>query len=401
MIGYVRTVPPLKKRSRKNSTMAKKSNASSATNGSNRNVVCVDLFCGVGGLTRGLVEAGVQVIAGVDFDKKCAYPYSANHPETRFFERDVAKLAASEVASWYGDASIRVLAGCAPCQPFSSYAQRYETVGTERWGLLNHFARLTRKIRPDIVTMENVPTVTKHKVFDDFVTALRSQKYHVWFKVIDCAEYGLPQRRRRTVLLASLHGPIELLAPVSSNPRTVRDALRKLPPIRHGSSDKKDPLHCASALSPLNLERIKVSKPGGSWRDWPKRLIADCHRKKSGKTYPGVYGRMKWDEPSPTLTTQFFGFGNGRFGHPSQARGLSLREGAILQGFPHDYTFVQDGARIEFKVLGRLIGNAVPVQLGRVIGETIINHVGQLPLSKDCQRGGKNGRKEADKAILP
>lgn len=365
-----------------------------------RNIACVDLFCGAGGLTHGLIKAGVRVVAGVDFDKKCEYPYSANHADIKFYERDVAKLSASEVASWYGNASIRVLAGCAPCQPFSSYSQRYETVGTERWGLLNHFARLTRKIRPDIVTTENVPTVTKHKVFDDFVRALRRQNYHVWYDVIDSAEYGLPQRRRRTVLLASLHGPIELLAPDLSEPRTVRDVLKGLPPIRQGSSDKKDPLHSASALSPLNLERIKASKPGGSWRDWPKRLIADCHRKKSGKTYPGVYGRMKWDEPSPTLTTQFFGFGNGRFGHPSQARGLSLREGAILQGFPQDYEFVPEGARVEFKVLGRLIGNAVPVQLGRVIGESIINHVGQLPLSMVYQRGGKNGRKRADKTLF-
>lgn len=368
-----------------------------------RDVVCVDLFCGAGGLTHGLIDAGVRVVAGVDLDKACEHPYTANHAGVAFHKYDVAKLQATQIAEWFGDASVRVLAGCAPCQPFSSYSQRYETVGTERWSLLNHFARLVRELMPDIVTMENVPTVTRHKVFDDFVAALQAHGYVVWFKVIDCAEYGLPQRRRRTVLLASLHGEIKLRDPDASAAKTVADALKGLRVLRHGGSDEEDPLHTAAGLTPLNYERIKVSKPGGSWRDWPKHLIAKCHRKKTGKTYPGVYGRMKWNEPAPTLTTQFYGFGNGRFGHPSQARGLSLREGAILQGFPGDYSFVDKGGPIELKVLGRLIGNAVPVQLGRVIGESIIEHVnlhvGQRLRSMD-QLGPWNGREHKGRTVL-
>lgn len=366
-------------------------------------VTCVDLFCGVGGLTRGLIEAGVKVVAGVDFDGACRYPYSANHDGIAFHEYDVAKLEASEVQAWFGDASIRVLAGCAPCQPFSSYSQRYDTVGTERWGLLNHFARLAKELKPDIVTMENVPTVTKHTVFDDFVATLESQGYDVWCEVIDCADYGLPQRRRRTVLLASLHGEIKLREPYASKTTTVQDALKGLSILRHGGSDVNDPLHTASRLSSLNYERIKVSKPGGTWRDWPTHLVAECHRKTTGKTYPGVYGRMRWDEPAPTLTTQFYGYGNGRFGHPSQARGLSLREGAILQGFPQDYAFVPKGKPIQFKVLGRLIGNAVPVDLGRVIGESIIEHVkghfGQ-PCASANKHRGRNGREHTGSAIV-
>jgi DNA (cytosine-5)-methyltransferase 1 len=223
--------------------------------------------------------------------------------------------------------------------------------------------------------MENVPTVTKHAVFDDFVTTLKVRGYNVWCGVVDCADYGLPQRRRRTVLLASRLGPIALREPGTSNGKTVNDVLQSLPPLAQGSSDPNDPMHTAAGLSPLNLERIKASTPGGTWRDWPERLIAKCHRKKSGKTYPGVYGRMRADLPAPTLTTQFFGFGNGRFGHPTQARGLSLREGAILQGFPQNYSFVPPGKPVQFTVLGRLIGNAVPVELGRVIGESILAHV--------------------------
>jgi DNA (cytosine-5)-methyltransferase 1 len=367
-------------------------------------VACVDLFCGAGGLTYGLALAGISVVAGVDSDEACRHPYEANNSGVTFYARDVATLTGPDLACWFGQASVRVLAGCAPCQPFSSYSQRYETVGTERWGLLHHFARLIKEVEPDIVTMENVPTVTKHKVFDDFVATLESLDYSVWHGVVDGASYGLPQRRRRTVLLASLHGEIKLREPGSSEAKTVQDVLKGLPILRHGGSDKNDPLHTASSLSPLNLERIKASKPGGSWRDWPAHLVAKCHRKKTGKTYPGVYGRMRWDEPAPTLTTQFYGFGNGRFGHPTQARGLSLREGAILQGFPEDYSFVPEGNPVQFKVLGRLIGNAVPVELGCVIGESIIAHVNEVvvsqpPLSTNSPRG-RSGREHTGSSVL-
>lgn len=343
-----------------------------------KSIAAVDLFCGAGGLTHGMLNAGVPVVAGVDFDEACRHPYEANHEGIAFYQQDVAKLEASEVANWFGDAPIRVLAGCAPCQPFSSYSQRYETVGTDRSLLLNHFGRLVKELRPDVVIMENVPTITRHVVFDDFVATLEGQGYDVWYDIIDCVVYGLPQRRRRIVLLASLHGEIELRAPDQSNPTTVEEALKGLPVLRHGGKNEEDPLHTASRLSGLNLERIKASKPGGSWRDWPKHLVADCHRCNTGKTYPSVYGRMMWNEPAPTLTTQFYRFGSGRFGHPSQARALSLREGAILQGFPYDYSFVPDGAPIHFTVLGRLIGNAVPVELGRAIGESIIEHVSRV-----------------------
>lgn len=374
-----------------------------------KDVVCVDLFCGAGGLTHGLIDAGVKVVAGVDFDKACEHPYTANHKGIEFHTADVAKLEASTVKEWFGDATVRVLAGCAPCQPFSNYALRYQkeedgnkTEDDERWGLLNHFGRLVEQILPDVVTMENVPTVTKHSVFTDFKNTLERLGYKVWVDVIDCAKYGLPQRRHRTVLLASLYGEIKLREPNASETKTVRDVIKGLAPLRHGGSNREDRLHAASKLSPLNLERVNASKPGGTWRDWPPHLIAKCHTKKTGKTYPGVYGRMKWDEPAPTLTTQFYGFGSGRFGHPTQARGLSLREGAILQGFPENYSFVPDDKPIQFKVLGRLIGNAVPVDLGRVIGQSIIEHVKQhvgQPYSSTNQERGRNGREHPGSAV--
>lgn len=376
-------------------------------------IACVDLFCGVGGLTRGLLDAGIKVIAGVDTDDACKYPYETNNGG-KFLALDVAKITAADLSVWFGNARVRVLAGCAPCQPFSSYSHRYDTIGTERWGLLNHFARLVREVDPEIVTMENVPTVTRHSVFDDFVDTLKLNGYEVWFKIINCAEYGLPQRRRRTVLLASKFGKIELAPSADIVRRTVADVIKGLPILRHGGRNHEDSLHTASRLSELNYERIRNSKPGGTWRDWPPHLVAKCHTKKSGKTYPGVYGRMIYEAPAPTLTTQFYGFGNGRFGHPTQARGLSLREGALLQGFPKDYQFLPEDQPVQFKTLGRMIGNAVPVDLGRVIGKTIVQHVqlhnqtsiageGQKFLSKSLpskkQSGGSHDGERKDSTL--
>lgn len=383
-------------------------------------VACVDLFCGAGGLTHGLLDAGVNVVTGVDFEKACKHPYEVNHQGIKFHQADVAELNATTVAAWFGDAKVRVLAGCAPCQPFSTYARRYQkeekVEDDQRWSLLNHFGRLVRELLPDIVTMENVPTVIGHSVFGNFKSTLEGLGYNVWVAVIDCAEYGLPQRRNRTVLLASRHGEIKLHAPAAAAARTVQDVIKSLPVLRHGGADKDDRLHTASRLSDLNFERIQSSKPGGTWRDWPKHLVAKCHKKSTGKKYPAVYGRMRYDEPAPTLTTQFYGFGSGRFGHPTQSRGLSLREGALLQGFPRNYSFVADDEPIQFKALGRMIGNAVPVDLGRVIGHSIIEHVRSHGLSLESRanqlsvgqvspsrnhRGGRDGSEQAGTRVEP
>jgi DNA (cytosine-5)-methyltransferase 1 len=190
-------------------------------------------------------------------------------------------------------------------------------------------------------------------------------------------DYGIPQQRQRLVLLASRLGPIRLLTPseLGLTRRTVREAIGDLPPLQAGEIDESDPLHRTAMLSQMNLERIESSSPGGTWRDWKDALVADCHKKETGKTYPSVYGRMYWDEPAPTVTTQFYGFGNGRFGHPEQNRAISLREGAILQSFRRDYKFSPPDEPISKKSVGRLIGNAVPPLLGEVIGRSILTHV--------------------------
>lgn len=337
-------------------------------------ISCVDLFCGAGGLTHGFVMEGVQVVAGIDMDPACRFPYEANN-SAKFIERDISHVTAAELNKLFGDADLKVLAGCAPCQPFSTYAQRYSLDGDGKWGLLYEFARLAESAKPDVITMENVPTVAKHAVFHDFVDTLKRLKYHVWYSVVDSSRYGVPQMRRRMVLLASKYGDIKMIEPTHAKPKTVRQAIGRLRPLSAGEAAPRDKLHVTSTLSDKNLQRIRVSKPGGTWRDWPEDLVADCHRAESGRTYPGVYARMEWDKPAPTMTTQCYGFGNGRFGHPKQDRAISLREAAILQSFPRDYAFVPKGGEVSFKVLGRLIGNAVPVDLARAIARSISMHL--------------------------
>ena len=339
---------------------------------------CVDLFCGAGGLTHGFVLEGLPVVAGIDMDPACRFPYEANN-NARFVERDISKISVTELEALFGDTGLKILAGCAPCQPFSTYAQRYELDGKDgKWGLLYHFARLAEGANPDVITMENVPSIEKHGVFHDFVDTLRRLDYKVWFDVVDSSRYGVPQTRRRMVLLASKHGDIKMIEPTHVKPKSVRQAIGRLRPLRAGEVAPKDKLHVTATLSDKNLQRIKVSKPGGTWRDWPKHLVADCHRTESGRTYSGVYARMEWDKPAPTMTTQCYGFGNGRFGHPEQDRAISLREAAILQSFPLDYAFMPEDGEVSFKVLGRLIGNAVPVDLGRAIARSIKAHVASI-----------------------
>jgi len=169
-----------------------------------------------------------------------------------------------------------------------------------------------------------------------------------------------------------------MIKPTHDSPQTVRQAIGHLRPLEAGEATSGDKLHMSAKLSEKNLQRIRISKPGGTWRDWPEYLIADCHRADSGQTYPGVYARMEWDKPAPTMTTQCFGFGNGRFGHPEQDRAISLREAAILQSFPRDYAFIPEEGEVSFKVMGRLIGNAVPVNLGRAIARSIKNHLAEV-----------------------
>lgn len=339
----------------------------------------VDLFCGAGGLSHGFHLQGFPVAAGVDTDEACRFPFEHNN-HGKFLHRDVGALEPEEIDALFEKGKRRILVGCAPCQPFSTYNQKNVD---PKWQLVRRFGELVEGVRPDVLSMENVPsllTFRKGRIFGQFVKRLEAAGYHVVWDVLYTPDFGLAQTRSRLVLLASRLGPIELPRPARRRKvRTVRDEIGHLRRLKHGEVDARDPLHRASSLTPVNLRRIAAAKPGGSWKDWDRRLVAPCHKVKSGKGYFAVYGRMAWSEPAPTITTQFYNFGSGRFGHPRQNRALSLREGALLQGFPASYEFVEPGKPIHLTLVGQMIGNAVPVRLASAIAGAVRAHLEALP----------------------
>ena len=337
-----------------------------------RNGTVVDVFCGAGGLSHGFMLEGFDVRAGIDIDASCRHAYEHNNG-TRFIEKNVAEVRGAEVHALFAEGQPRILVGCAPCQPFSTYNRKRTD---NKWKLLGEFARLVREVEPDVLSMENVPRLANFhggELLQGFLRDLEDAGYAVWSRVVDCAAYGVPQTRQRLVVLASRVGPIELVPPTHepSSYRTVRDAIANLPPITAGERAADDALHRASRLSAVNLARIQAAKPGQTWRDWDPGLVAKCHRKRSGRWYQSVYGRMSWDAPAPTITTQCNGFGNGRFGHPEQDRAISLREAALLQTFPSDYQFFAPDDDWAISSAARSIGNAVPVALARAVARSV------------------------------
>ncbi len=351
-------------------------------------VSAIDLFCGIGGLSFGLKQAGIKVKAGIDIDKTCKYAFETNC-DSKFINEDVTKINGKDLQLLYKKNEIKVLTGCAPCQPFSSYTYKDDKKIDKRWQLLYEFIRLIKETKPDIVSMENVPTLLKFKeapIFKEFLESLEMEGFYVNYQIVYAPDYGIPQKRKRLVLLASKFRKIELIPPthLANSYLTVRDAIGQLEKISSGEFSRSDFIHRASKLSEKNLKRIQQSKQGGSWKkDWDEKLKLNCHQQDKGKSYVSIYGRMKWDEPSPTMTTFCTGIGNGRFGHPDQDRAISLREAAILQSFPYDYKFVDKAENLHFRNVSKHIGNAVPPKLGEVIGKSIINHL----------KGVKHGKK--------
>ncbi|HIZ67705.1 MAG TPA: DNA cytosine methyltransferase [Candidatus Streptococcus faecavium] len=341
-------------------------------------VNAIDLFCGVGGLTYGIQSAGINVVAGFDFESACKFAYEKNN-DAIFVHKDIKELEDGELEKYYPkDTDIKVMIGCAPCQPFSTYSHRYRGSETSngKMDLLDYFGKQIQLVKPQIVSMENVPQLAKEAVFERFTKLLKKEGYKVTWKIAYAPAYGIPQNRKRLLLLASKLGEISFEKELTQEEYpTVRQAIGDLPKLKAGETDPGDPLHTARNLTKINLQRIRSSKPGGTWRDWDKSLLPNCYKKKSGKSFASVYGRLEWDKPSSTITTQFPGYGNGRFGHPEQDRALSLREGAILQSFPRDYEFIEDTSQLSTQKIAMQIGNAVPPKLGEVIGKSILMHL--------------------------
>ena len=329
-------------------------------------ICAVDIFCGIGGLTYGLDRSGITVRAGFDNDESCRYAYEANNPDTQFVATDICDIRREHIEPYFSDASVSVLAGCAPCQPFSAHNRNLRKEAD--CSLVYEFARLIQETQPDFVSMENVPGLIKHQAFADFLGTLERNEYHHDAAIVWCSDYGVPQKRRRLVLLASRLGPI-CIPPSSVDSGTVREFIHALPSIGDGEAHPDDSAHITMSLTDLNKTRIRQSKPGGTWRDWDDALLNPCHRHSH---YPAPYGRMCWDDVAPTITTQFCYYSTGRFGHPEQDRAISVREGALLQTFPIGYKLSEDDQPVVIRDAARQIGNAVPVKLAEAIGESIV-----------------------------
>lgn len=346
-----------------------------------RRIRVVDFFCGCGGTSAGFRSAGMKIAAGIDNDRDAAASFRMNFRTAKVFREDIQLLDAAKVAAKLaampGDLSL--FSACAPCQPFTK--QRADRKPNDsRAPLLREFERFVVSLEPDLVFVENVPGLQsgagRHKPFRAFVKALRKAQYHVTFDVINCERYGVPQRRRRLVLMASRLGPVGLPPPTHGGDSGVAlsgvwEWIGDLPTLAAGASDLAVADHQAMKLSATNLQRIAATPHDGNRLSWPVSLTLDCH-KGEHKGHTDVYGRMPKDRPAPALTTRCISLSNGRFGHPVQDRAISAREAACLQTFSRNFRFAGT-----LTSRARQIGNAVPVLLARQVGDEFGRHVAE------------------------
>lgn len=337
-----------------------------------------DFFSGCGGTSAGLRSAGMDIVLGIDNDADAAATYKANFPEATFLSADLTKTRSnklqSHVAACKGHATL--FCGCAPCQPFSKQNGSRDSKDS-RSSLLSHFGRFVRYYEPDFILVENVPGIqnlkTHHSPLGNFVKLLEKLKYRYIVKVVDCRDYGVPQTRKRLVLMACRAGSLSF--PQKSHGEgtnlpysTVWQWIKSFPRIKAGQESKTVANHRAAKLSKENLRRIRATPPGGSRRDWPRKLMLKCH-KNGHDGHSDVYGRLRKNQPASALTTRCISLSNGRFGHPTQHRAISAREAATLQTF--EGTFVFKGTLTS---TARQIGNAVPVLLAKRLGESFLKH---------------------------
>lgn len=336
----------------------------------------VDFFCGAGGMSFGLSQAGIQVLGGVDNALDCRKTYESNVPGAKYIRHNITTLSAPELGrrlKLERDDADLVFCGCSPCQ-FWSKIRTDKTKSLKTAFLLRQFQRFIRYFRPGYVVVENVPGLYSRKdnaILAEFLGFLSSLGYNYEDGIINANHYGVPQNRMRYLLIASR---ISTISPLPADPSSaslnvadfigVKNGFSK---IGHGHRDNTPFLHTAAALSEKNVQRITMTPPSGgnraAWANDPDLQI-DAYRGKD-KIFRDVYGRMAWDKPAPTITTRFVSLSNGRFGHPEENRAISIREGAALQTFPADFWF----HATSLNTLARQIGNAVPPALAKRIGE--------------------------------
>ena len=324
-------------------------------------LLAMDLFCGCGGLTQGLKKAKFKVVGAVDIDSVSVETYKANHPEVETWHTDIKKLKVSSLKRKLGirKGELDLLAGCPPCQGFSTMRtlNGARSVRDSRNDLVMEFLRFVEELKPKAVMMENVPGLADDRRFTKFKRRMKELGYEGDFKILNAADYGVPQRRRRLIYVAGLKRPADLARPARKR-KTVRDAIEALP--RAGSSG--DAVHdIPENRTSKVLALIKrIPKDGGSRTDLPYEDQLECHKKCNG--FKDVYGRMAWDEPAPTITSGCFNPSKGRFLHPVENRAITMREAALLQGFPKRYKFPTTNNK---QAIALMIGNALPPEFIR------------------------------------
>ncbi len=344
-------------------------------------IAAVDIFCGCGGMTRGLLDAGITVLLGVDLDARAKETYERNNLPSKFLHCDIRKIHGSDLLRYVDrrEWDYLIMVACAPCQPFSPMRKK---PGHKQARLLSQFGRLVMEVLPDVVLVENVPWlggIRGKRIWNRFVSQLRWLGYICDSRVVDAKDYGVPQTRKRLLLVAAKGFVVEIPPPthgrqgtVSREFETVRKAVVHYPPLQAGECTPSVPNHKAPSLTSLNIARIRlIPRDGGSRSALPRRYVLRCHR--DGSCHTDTYGRMAWDKPAPTLTAKCTGLSNGRFGHPSQDRAISVREAAALQTFPDNFVFPEG---IVYPTM--LIGNALPVRLARLLGEAIFDAASSL-----------------------
>ena len=346
------------------------------TKNSSSNLQAIDLFSGGGGLTVGLKRAGFSVVGAVEIEPHAASTYQANHRDTRLFVQDIRHLKGKDLLALTHSGSVDLLAGCPPCQGFTSLTSKYRREDP-RNDLINEMLRLIEETWPKVIMMENVPGLASRgkKLLDPMISRLQELEYSVNIGVLQVADYGVPQFRRRLVLLAGHGFKIELPEPTHSRDgktcqkwRTVREAIGDLPqPLTFSEAKKRGAFpsldwHVVRNIAPINLRRLQSAKPGESRRTIPEALRPLCHQG-GYKGFSNVYGRMSWEDISPAITGGCTTLSKGRFGHPEQDRTISVREAARLQTFPDDYIF--DTPYMDY--VCKIIGNALPCDFAEAV----------------------------------
>lgn len=334
-------------------------------------LLSIDIFSGCGGLTEGMHQANFKTQVAFEIDEIASKAYQLNHPDTTIITKDIRKVSIAEIKRNLNGKTIHLLAGCPPCQGFSSIRRLNRTtpVDDDRNNLIMEYVRLVKALKPYTIMMENVPGLVGYDLFKKAIAILKDElKYQIDFKIVNVKNYGVPQSRRRLVLVGSRLGAIKIAEPLNEK-RTVRQTIEHLPLPENSF----DPIHKIFPAHNSNVqERIELTpKDGGSRKDLPKKYMLKCHETEN-VGFNDVYGRLRWDDYSSTITGGCLNPSKGRFLHPEQNRNISAREAALLQSFPSDYKFPLDIAKSN---LALLIGNALPPMFSFYQSDNIRKHL--------------------------